>query len=195
MVCWRWPVTSSARSQIVGRSVARINGSSQKSGRSSSGCCLESQSRAQSLKARVALLLLFIRRVAVARARRREASLCRVRSQEWYNFKGAKEVVDLSWSRYFPEGRCRAGSSNVDVMRRAVWLSARLPPSGVDVGSSVVKRERAIGPRERGGRIERAVKFKTAPVSVHSLFALLPTFRSLHVATSFVWGHVYLLYH
>lgn len=122
MVCEgrRRPVNGGARSLNVGRCVARINGSSQKSGQSSSGCCLESQSRAQSLKARDALLPLFIRRVAVARARRREGSVCRVGSQECWNSEGAEEIVDFSWSQYLPERRCRAGGGNVDVMRRAV---------------------------------------------------------------------------
>jgi hypothetical protein len=75
-------VTGGARSQEVGRRSGCIIKSLQKQRKPSSGCCLESQSRAQSLKARGALLLSFIRKSrSGARAQRSgaepgEASMC-----------------------------------------------------------------------------------------------------------------------
>ena len=142
----RRPVNGGARNQDVDGSVTSINSPLPKQILASSGCCLQSQSRAQVAQARDTRLLLFISksRSGAARAVSSPGVLSRRKGAVLKSEMGCRFLVRA----IFLERRYRLGI--MDVMRR---VSARyLTPSRVDVGSSGVKRERAIGPRETRAR-------------------------------------------
>jgi len=173
MVCEgaRRPVTSRARSQVVGRRSDCINKYFQKQRPVSSGGCLKTKSRAQ---ARDALSPSFIRRESQWRARTLYLE---------FRISPPRNSVVLK-----SEGECRGLVVGRDISRKALSVG----DNGCDAqgcgclhatsewmsGSSLVKRERPIGPRERRGRIggpESLKPWPSLPTLYHLTFSFTAT--------------------
>jgi hypothetical protein len=124
----RKAVAGGARSRNSGRRSGCIDEEFQKLRPSPSSFCLDSQSHAQSLKARDALLLWFIRRVAVARAAAaaRGVTESSARTVGVLRSEGGCRCLVVAIS---PEKALSGGNSGFDVMRslhattKAEWLS------------------------------------------------------------------------